>query len=110
MTRGLSSRREAYYNYEEHLILPHDYLRTMEDLSDAQYGRLIRTLQHYAITGEIIPLVGNERFLFAPARYQIEDQRKISKQSMERRHAAAKKAAGCRWECQSQPKESHSQD
>lgn len=42
--------------------IPDDFLEEMGELSDAEYGRLIRWCQTYNITGEQAELSGNERF------------------------------------------------
>ena len=36
----------------DYTALPFEYLEEMDHLSDAEYGRLIRALQQYSITGE----------------------------------------------------------
>ena len=38
--------------------LPLDFLEEMEELSDAEYGRLVRWGQHYHLTGEKSKLSG----------------------------------------------------
>lgn len=42
--------------------LPYEYLDEMEALSDAEFGRLMRALLAYSMTGEPIALCGNEKF------------------------------------------------
>lgn len=42
--------------------IPNEFLEEMGELSDAEYGRLIRWCQTYSITGESLELRGNERF------------------------------------------------
>lgn len=42
--------------------LPYEYLDEMEELNDAEFGRLARALLRYSMTGEPIALSGNERF------------------------------------------------
>lgn len=44
----------------EYTALPYEYLEEMERLSDAEYGRLIRALQTYSITGQEPDLKGAE--------------------------------------------------
>ncbi len=41
---------------------PYEYLNEMEELNDAEFGRLARALLRYSMTGEPIALSGNERF------------------------------------------------
>lgn len=45
----------------DYTALPHEYLEELDCLSDAEYGRLIRALQQYSITGEEIQLNGREK-------------------------------------------------
>lgn len=42
--------------------IPHEFLEEMAELSDAEYGRLIRWGQEYMIRGTTTQLSGNERF------------------------------------------------
>ena len=44
----------------EYTALPYEYLEEMARLSDAEYGRLIRALQTYSITGQEPDLKGAE--------------------------------------------------
>lgn len=46
----------------DYAALPHEYLEEMEELSDAEFGRLCRSLLEYSMTGTPIALCGNERF------------------------------------------------
>lgn len=46
----------------DYAALPYDYLEEMEELSDAEFGRLCRSLLEYSMTGTPIALCGNERF------------------------------------------------
>ena len=46
----------------EYAALPYEYLEEMEELNDAEFGRLARALLRYSMTGEPIALSGNERF------------------------------------------------
>ena len=48
--------------------IPHEFLEECGELSDAEYGRLIRWCQTYCITGEETELCGNERFFKAYCR------------------------------------------
>ena len=52
--------------------LPHEFLEEMEELTDEEYGRLVRWGQHYHITGEKLPLPGNERFSMKRMQMQID--------------------------------------
>ncbi len=46
----------------EYAYLPWEYLEEMEELSDAEFGRLARALIAYSKTGQPMALSGNERF------------------------------------------------
>lgn len=43
-------------------VMPYDYLDEMAELSDAEFGRLMRALIEYSRSGKPIELTGNERF------------------------------------------------
>ncbi len=77
--------------------LPHEYLEEMQELSDAEYGRLIRALQKYSMSGEMEKLCGNERFYVKRVcnredRYQVEFAEAAKKKS-----SSGKKGAENRW-------------
>ena len=44
--------------------LKHDYLLEMEELTDAEFGRLCRELLRYSIDGTESQMKGNERFFW----------------------------------------------
>lgn len=46
----------------DYAALPHEYLEEMEELGDAEFGRLCRALLKYSMSGTPIALKGNERF------------------------------------------------
>ena len=50
--------------------LPHEYLEEMQELDDAEFGRLCRALLTYSATGVMPELTGNERYLAARVRMQ----------------------------------------
>lgn len=52
--------------------LPDEFLEEMEELSDAEYGRLVRWAQKYHLTGEKDKLPGNERFYAKRIQMQID--------------------------------------
>lgn len=62
-------------------VLPHEYGREMKALSDAEFGRLCRSLIDYSETGTPIALCGNERF-FAERVMMQEDRFKESYESI----------------------------
>ena len=58
---------------EKGLILYHSYLETMKELSDVEFGRLVRAALEYSVAGTARQLSGNERFLFATIKFQIDN-------------------------------------
>ena len=52
--------------------IPLEFLEEMEELSDAEYGRLIRWGQRYHLTGAASKLSGNERFYAKRMQMQID--------------------------------------
>lgn len=52
----------VYYRYRE----------TMKELSDAEFGRLMRAALEYGATEEVLELKGNEKFLFDTLKFQID--------------------------------------
>lgn len=61
----------------EYVAVPFDFKDEMETLSDAEFGRLIRAMLDYAMTGESTALRGNERF-FANRIKATEDRHRKS--------------------------------
>jgi hypothetical protein len=55
--------------------IPNEFLEEMGELSDAEYGRLIRWCQTYSITGESLELRGNERFYRRRCQMQMDKYR-----------------------------------
>ena len=77
--------------------LPFDYLKEMEALNDAEFGRLTRALLVYSMTGEKIALCGNERF-YANRVMTQEDRFKASYAEIsDARSEAGKAGAAVRW-------------
>ena len=77
--------------------LPHEYRDTLESLSDAEFGRLIRWLLDYSATGKTAPLSGRESILCATVRFR-EDQFQASFAEVDKsRSEAGRKAAKSRW-------------
>lgn len=78
--------------------LPFDYLKEMEALNDAEFGRLTRALLVYSMTGEKIALCGNERF-YANRVMAQEDRFKASYVEIsDARSEAGKAGAAARWQ------------
>lgn len=75
----------------------HSYKKTMENLNDAERGRLFMACLEYSETGKTQPLRGNERFVWPSMQSQIdrdvENYERISKSRSE----SGKKAAKERW-------------
>ena len=59
--------------------LKHDYLLEMEELTDAEFGRLCRELLRYSIDGTESQMKGNERFFWN----RVKMQEKRAKESYE---------------------------
>ena len=78
--------------------LPFDYLKEMEALNDAEFGRLTRALLVYSMTGEKIALCGNERF-YAKRVMAQENRFKASYEDVSTaRSEAGKAGAAARWQ------------
>lgn len=81
-----------------YVALPYEYLVEMEQLDDAEFGRLCRALLRYSESGEPIQASGNERFYAARVMAQ-EDRFKASYDSTSTaRSAAGKAGASKRWQ------------
>lgn len=64
----------------EYFCAYHSYLKAMEQLNDAERGRLFTGLLQYSISGVEPELRGNERFLFSLIQQQIDrDKEKYEK-------------------------------
>lgn len=75
----------------------HEYLEEMEELTDAEFGRLARALLRYSSTGQTTALSGNERF-YAKRVYMQEDRfRQNYDEAVEARSNAGKRGASKRW-------------
>ena len=84
-------------NIRDYAAIPHEYLKEMEVLSDAEFGRLVRFILAYSMKGTPIDLRGNERF-FANRVTAREDRFQQSYlESQEKLSAAGQKAAIARW-------------
>jgi hypothetical protein len=77
--------------------VPHEYLEEMAPLSDSEFGRLIRALLRYSITGEVVELTGNERF-YAQRIVHHEDRIQANYEELrQKRSEAGRKGAQSRW-------------
>lgn len=77
--------------------LPFDFLEEAADLTDEEYGRLIRWAQYYQQTGEVGELPGNERFLARRLKMQIDRYCENYEQKAGARRDAGRKGAAARW-------------
>ena len=57
---------------KEYFLAYHSYLEILTELSDAECGRLFRAALEYSATKKTPDLRGNERFLFATLKVQID--------------------------------------
>ena len=57
---------------KEYFAAYHSYLEAMEPLNDAERGRLFTACLTYSMTGEVMELRGNERFVFHCLKSQID--------------------------------------
>ena len=72
----------------------HSYLDAMEELNDAERGRLFTALLIYSSTGEAPELRGNERFVFPSMKSQIDRDIGKYKRKCEKNRANGEKANG----------------
>lgn len=81
----------------KYTAVPHEYLEEMEELTDEEFGRLIRGLLHYSMTGDKIQPEGNERF-YAKRVMTTEDKfQRCFEETDNARSEKARKAANARW-------------
>ena len=78
--------------------LPHDYLREMSGLCDAEFGRLCRALLEYSANGTPIALRGNERFYAERVMMQEDRFRDIYEDKAASRKASGLRGANARWQ------------
>ena len=78
--------------------IPFDFLEEMEELSDAEYGRLVRWGQKYHLTGEMSKLCGNERFYAKRMQMQIDRYREHYNEIANAKAEAGRKGAEARWQ------------
>lgn len=74
----------------------HSYLETIEQLSDAERGRLFTACLLYSKTGEAPKLSGNERFVFPAIRSQIDrDRRSYDEYTQKQSRNARQRWSAC---------------
>lgn len=78
--------------------LPHDYLEELADLTDAEFGRLIRALLTYSMTGREEALSGGERYLWRRVRNQEDRFQESYDSASNAKSEAGKKGAAKRWQ------------
>ncbi len=81
----------------DYLPLPNEYMEEMRELSDAEFGRLIRALQEYTITGKEPTLTGSERYFSVRCVNRDKRYREAFATMDQKRRSAAKKGAAARW-------------
>lgn len=82
----------------DYTALPFEYLEEMDHLSDAEYGRLIRALQHYSITGEEPEkLSGQEKGHWKRVRNREDRYRESFDASDRAKSERGARAANARW-------------
>lgn len=74
-----------------------EYLKIMESLTDAEFGRLMRWLLGYSSGQKSAPLSGNERVLKSLVQMREDQFQAGFAETDERRKKAAAKAAEIRW-------------
>lgn len=77
--------------------LPHEYLEEMAPLTDEEFGRLIRGLLRYSMTGEPIQAIGNEKFYTARVMGREDRYRNSYDDLAQRLSEAGKRGAAKRW-------------
>ena len=77
--------------------VPHAYLDECQDLSDAEFGRLMRALLRYSRDGTVIAPEGNERFFARRLMNQEDIFNEHYEAEVQRRITRARLAAEARW-------------
>lgn len=81
----------------EYTALPFEYLEEMDVLSDAEYGRLIRALQEYSMSGREPELNGTEKVYWKRVRNRENRYREGFEDQDKAKLERALKAANARW-------------
>lgn len=82
-----------------YLCVPFEYfLHDAADLTDAEFGRLVRGMYRYFTTGEAITPEGNERFFIKGAMADQDNFRRKYEEVSQKRREAGKKGASNRWQ------------
>lgn len=80
----------------DYAAVPHEYREEMSELSDTEFGRLIRALLLYSETGEPIALRGNERFYVQRVMAEEDRHRRSYDDLVSARSRAGKASAAAR--------------
>lgn len=81
----------------DYTAVPHEYLEEMDYLSDAEFGRLIRALLAYSMTGEEKELSGSERAHWKRVRNRENRYQESFANNEKSKTERAKNAAKARW-------------
>lgn len=93
----------ASNNKREYVALPYEYLDEMDELDDAEFGRLVRALIRYSMSGEAMTLSGNERFYAKRAMTREDRYRESYEKNTLNKSEAGKAGAAARWGDRTQP-------
>lgn len=77
--------------------LPHEYDEEMAELTDEEFGRLMRGLLRYSMNGEAIVPEGNEKFYVKRVMFQEDRFQQSYDELTQKRSEAGKKGAAARW-------------
>lgn len=81
----------------DYCVILHEYLEEMEELSEAEFGRLIRALLKHSMTGEPMRLEGNEKY-YARRVINVDNRFNASyERTAGARSENGKKGAAARW-------------
>jgi len=82
---------------KNYTAIPHVYLEECAELSDEEFGRLMRALLRFSIDGTPMDLPGNERFLARRMMNQERIHAEKYAQTVRRRSELGRAAAEARW-------------
>lgn len=77
--------------------VPHEYLDEMEELTDEEFGRLVRALLRYSMTGEESDLPGSERYFWRRVVNRELGLQQHYEDLSAARSEAGKRGAAARW-------------
>lgn len=80
--------------------VPHDYIEKLEELTDEEFGRLIRSLLLYSRAGEAFSPEGNERFFVQLVKITEDTFQSAFDETDRKKTERARKAAEARWGAQ----------